>query len=1158
VAASIVKTFAGSLTTAIAGGIANKVMNAAENAKTAKKEREAEGLEKAEGGSLFTSALKTEFGGEIFNKALGRKEIKSDTPKPTNKPNQSPPSSGGKPSDFVRKAQEALNQDDDSVLVKDEQVRKFTARLLGAGIENKLNVINYSVSELSNEVKSLNTNLVHTQKLVYDQNELLGAKFDSILDIFSAQRDYQKEVVESGKVARREAELEQKQDLSTTQKIQEFTKSKKRGSSNLLTNIIGDLIKKFLKRRSKNIVGAVLGRKLKISRIIKGLFQGKGPFGKMSNPLVRDFDTRYKKIVKRTVKTTLSSFTDYGTGSINDIAEELADKYPRAAADAAKDSAGSGQRFRTDLPTATRKPTVIARSGKDVYLQEMLEKGAAVRQKQGISLDKQRAIYEEAWDEMGANQRQFWNNHPKTKLPTPKPGVRADSLEDAIRNVSDDAAAGRNITKKMGKKGSKAAAKKATDKFTKNLGTEVGQKALNKGAERLVGKTASKSLKFIPGIGTTISIAEAGFRASQGDLTGAMLSLGSAIPFVGWGFVAADIARDVGFDPLNTLPDQQYETGSGLTKPGMGVLHGTEARITNEDRENSLNSMIAGMDTQISMLVSSARSLGDSTGTSREIQSEINKTGVPYSFVRIPFESDIGTIKSATRVSVTRPKNKFQQLMREQKIAKAISSATDNNTNNVPTPNDYDPSTPGINAEYSPDGPISYKSLPNNAVTIFRSAGQGPDKSGEHGIDFSFNDYSNNYAVFPGEVVSVEKRSDGYGMSVTIKSKDPLNNNQEFESLYAHFDPKGVAVSKGDTIHAGQYLGKVGWDPATGNAMPGAGGMSGWHTSLDFYEPNGGGWYRNASDLIRYVEGIEGQSPTLNYPNGKTYKKGGGGLAGVTLTSHAKRMIGDDTAFLSEVARLSKKYNVNPADMLAVFASESRFDPAADNGSHVGLIQFSQDSASIVGKTQAELKKMSRAEQMKYVEKYFDYWGVPKNATAGHLYAVVFAPAYANKSADFQLYLSPSSAYESNAPLDTNNDGAITIRELGGRTRRKKSEFGIVESKNLEKPDDIERQFGSGNAPTINEEVLRNIRRNDQLKEKYKNDPAAYFGTKASAVLDELEKVSSALNDTEESVAIQTVIITKTVVAKHDNSVISSNNQISNPLKDYQMAVLGV
>lgn len=1085
-AASIVKTFAGSLTTAIAGGIANKVMNAAENAKTAKKEREAEGLEKAEGGSLFTSALKTEFGGEIFNKALGRKEIKSDTPKPTNKPNQSPPSSGGKPSDAVKKAQEALNQDDDSVLVKDEQVRKFTARLLGAGIENKLNVINYSVSELSNEVKSLNTNLVHTQKLVYDQNELLGAKFDSILDIFSAQRDYQREVVESGEVVRREAELEQKQDLSSTQKIQEFTKSKKRGSSNLLTNIIGDLIRKFLKRRSKNIVGAVLGRKLKISKIIKGLFQGKGPFGKMSNPFVRQFDKGYKEIVKKSVKTTLSTFTDYGKGSINDIAEELADKSPRAAADAAKDSAGSGQRFRTDVSTKGKK------SGKDL-------------------LDE---------------------------LVTPKPN--------------------RNITKKMGQRGSKAALNEAGQQFIKKTSTEAGQKALNKGAEKLVGKTASKSLKFIPGIGTTISIAEAGFRASQGDLAGAMLSLGSAIPFIGWGFVAADIARDVGFDPLNTLPPQQYETGSGLTKPGMGVLHGTEARITNEDRENSLNSMITGMDTQISMLVSSARSLGDSTGTSREIQSEINKTGVPYSFVRIPFESDIGTIKSATRVSVTKPKNKFQQLMQEQKIAKAISSATNNNTNNVPTPNDYDPSTPGINSEYSPDGPISYKSLSNNAVTIFRSSGQGPDKSGEHGIDFSFNDYSNNYAVFPGEVVSVEKRADGYGMSVTIKSKDPLNNNQEFESLYAHFDPKGVAVSKGDTINAGQYLGKVGWDPATGSAMPGAGGMSGWHTSLDFYEPNGGGWYRNASDLIRYVEGIEGQSPTLNYPNGKTYNKGGGGLAGVTLTSHAKRMIGDDTAFLSEVARLSKKYNVNPADMLAVFASESRFDPAADNGSHVGLIQFSQDSASIVGKTQAELKRMSRAEQMKYVEKYFDYWGVPKNATAGHLYAVVFAPAYANKSADFQLYLSPSSAYESNAPLDTNNDGAITIRELGGRTRSKKSEFGIVESKNLEKPDDIERQFGSGGAPTRNEEVLRNIRRNDQLKEKYKNDPAAYFGTKASAVLDELEKVSSALNDTEESVAIQTVIITKTVVAKHDNSVISSNNQISNPLKDYQMAVLGV
>ena len=113
---------------------------------------------------------------------------------------------------------------------------------------------NYSVGELSNEVKSLNTNLVHTQKLVYDQNELLGAKFDSILDIFSAQRDYQKEIVEAGKVERREAELEQKQDLSSTQKIEEFEKSKKKGQLLGLSNLISNIVQNALRKRTKNLL----------------------------------------------------------------------------------------------------------------------------------------------------------------------------------------------------------------------------------------------------------------------------------------------------------------------------------------------------------------------------------------------------------------------------------------------------------------------------------------------------------------------------------------------------------------------------------------------------------------------------------------------------------------------------------------------------------------------------------------------------------------------------------------------------------------------------------------------------------------------------------------------------------------------------------------
>jgi len=172
----------------------------------------------------------------------------------------------------------------------------------------------------------------------------------------------------------------------------------------------------------------------------------------------------------------------------------------------------------------------------------------------------------------------------------------------------------------------------------------------------------------------------------------------------------------------------------------------------------------------------------------------------------------------------------------------------------------------------------------------------------------------------------------------------------------------------------------------------------------------------------------------------------GGGFQGATLSGAAARLVGNDTEFLSEVTRVAQKFNIKEGDLLGLMASESGLDPSEDNGSHVGLIQFSADSARTVGTTQAALKSMTRAQQMKYVEKYFDYWKLPQGASAGQLYATVFAPAYASKDNNAVLYSSPSAAYTSNQPLDSDGDGKITVGEMGGRIERKKQEFGIQDS----------------------------------------------------------------------------------------------------------------
>jgi len=178
----------------------------------------------------------------------------------------------------------------------------------------------------------------------------------------------------------------------------------------------------------------------------------------------------------------------------------------------------------------------------------------------------------------------------------------------------------------------------------------------------------------------------------------------------------------------------------------------------------------------------------------------------------------------------------------------------------------------------------------------------------------------------------------------------------------------------------------------------------------------------------------------------------------LTLSGTAKQLVGGDGNFLAEVNRVARKLKAHPADLLGLMASESGLDPKADNGTHVGLIQFSASSAQSVGTTQSKLKNMTRAEQMKYVEKFLvpKLKGVPLEngqVSAGNLYAAVFLPAFAAKGPNYILAKKggftddwghhPASWYSGNSGLDLNGDGAITIKELGKRIADKKKSFGI-------------------------------------------------------------------------------------------------------------------
>ena len=67
---------------------------------------------------------------------------------------------------------------------------------------------------------------------------------------------------------------------------------------------------------------------------------------------------------------------------------------------------------------------------------------------------------------------------------------------------------------------------------------EIGEVGIKKGGPKILGA--------LPLIGNFIDIGAAIYRFSKGDIVGGFLSLGSAIPVVGWGVAAIDIAREFG------------------------------------------------------------------------------------------------------------------------------------------------------------------------------------------------------------------------------------------------------------------------------------------------------------------------------------------------------------------------------------------------------------------------------------------------------------------------------------------------------------------------------------------------------------------------------------------------------------------------------------
>ena len=161
---------------------------------------------------------------------------------------------------------------------------------------------------------------------------------------------------------------------------------------------------------------------------------------------------------------------------------------------------------------------------------------------------------------------------------------------------------------------------------------------------------------------------------------------------------------------------------------------------------------------------------------------------------------------------------------------------------------------------------------------------------------------------------------------------------------------------------------------------------------------------------------------------------------------------------------------------------------------------------------------MSRAEQVKLIDKYFDMNKLPDNPTAGQLKTNVLMPAYTDKSDDFELMTKNKqftdgeagnpNTYFQNQGLDSNKDGFITIGEAGGSVTKKMKEFGIKDL-SIEPIKKNNLELSLGQSLEINDKLINAVSYQSEFENKDQNGSVIVQNKPAQVTIASIKKTSS-------------------------------------------------
>lgn len=135
-----------------------------------------------------------------------------------------------------------------------------------------------------------------------------------------------------------------------------------------------------------------------------------------------------------------------------------------------------------------------------------------------------------------------------------------------------------------------------------------------------------------------------------------------------------------------------------------------------------------------------------------------------------------------------------------------------------------------------------------------------------------------------------------------------------------------------------------------------------------------------------------------------------------------------NTGFLQGVNDTAGRLGIRPEDLLKVMNAQSGLNPAArdrETGA-TGLLGFTEEEAKSVGTTTRDLGRMTREEQLPFVERLLRERGVRAGMGLEQLYAAGVAD---NGGETGTLWHEGAIEYTRNQSLDANRDGIITSRE---------------------------------------------------------------------------------------------------------------------------------